>query len=185
MSIDLTEEQRQAVMRGEPVRLPVPEDAVQFIHEGALVDVRVDAVNRTFVGKVVRFTRNVSLSTRTMETEIDVENKDLSLTPGMYANTTIELERRDHVLTIPVQAVMNNDNQTAVLVVDSQNRVQSRDITLGLQGSMLVEVKSGLSEGDRVLIGGHSNYQAGETVKPKLQSLPTSENSQDQSGGEQ
>ena len=88
------------------LRLPVPEDAVQYIHQGAEVQVRVDAVNRSFVGKMVRFTRDISLATRTMETEIDVENRDLSLTPGMYANTTLELERRDNVLTIPVQAVI-------------------------------------------------------------------------------
>src|SRR5262249_12459077 len=74
------------------LRLPVPEDAVQFIHEGAVVTVNVDAVHRSFQGKVARFTRNLNLATRTMQTEIDVENKDLSLTPGMYANTTIELE---------------------------------------------------------------------------------------------
>jgi RND family efflux transporter MFP subunit len=155
------------------LRLPVPEDAVQFIHEGALVNVRVDAVNRTLVGKVVRFTRNVSPSTRTMETEIDVENKDLSLAPGMYANATLELERRDNVLTVPVQAVVKNGNEASVLVIDSRNRVQSRALQLGLQGSALTEVKSGLSEGDQVITGGQSKYQIGETVKPQLQQLPT------------
>src|SRR5215469_13134443 len=105
------------------LRLPVPEGAVQFIHEGAQVSVRVDAVNRSLIGKVVRFTRDVSLATRTMETEIDVENKDLSLSPGMYANATLELERKDNVLTIPQQAVVKNGGQTTVFIVDSQNRV--------------------------------------------------------------
>jgi RND family efflux transporter MFP subunit len=155
------------------LRLPVPEDAVEYVREGAEVNVRVDAVHRSLVGKIVRFTRDVSLATRTMETEIDVENKDLSLTPGMYANTTLELERRDNVLTIPVQAVIRNGNQSSVLIVDSQNKVQTRNVTLGLQGSTLTEVKSGLQEGDRVITGGQSNYQAGETVKPKLEHLPT------------
>jgi RND family efflux transporter MFP subunit len=135
------------------------------------------------VGKIVRFTRDISLATRTMETEIDVENKDLSLTPGMYANTTLELERRDNVLTIPVQAVIRNGNQSSVLIVDSQNKVQTRNVTLGLQGSTLTEVKSGLQEGDRVITGGQSNYQAGETVKPKLEHLPTADVSEE--GSEQ
>ena len=167
------------------LRLPVPEDAVQFIHEGALVNVHVDAVNRTLAGKVVRFTRNVSLSTRTMETEIDVENKDLSLSPGMYANATLELERKDNVLTIPVQAVVKNGNEASVLVIDSQNRVESRAVQVGLQGSSLAEVKSGLSEGDRVITGGQSKYQVGETVKPQLQQLPTSDTNVEQGDGEQ
>ncbi|HET6217360.1 MAG TPA: efflux RND transporter periplasmic adaptor subunit [Acidobacteriaceae bacterium] len=166
------------------LRIPVPEDAVEFIHVGAQVNVQVDAVHRTLVGKVVRFTRDISLATRTMQTEIDVENKDLSLTPGMYANTTLELERRDHVLTIPVQAVITNGNQSSALIVDSQNHVQTRNLTLGLQGSNLVEVKNGLAEGDRVITGAQSNYQVGETVKPRLEQLPAFDVNEEKSGDE-
>jgi RND family efflux transporter MFP subunit len=167
------------------LRLPVPEDAVEYIHDGADVNVQVDALHRSFAGKVVRFTRNVSLDTRTMETEIDVPNKDLSLTPGMYANTTLELERKVNVLTIPVQAVLRNGDQSSVLVLDSQNHVHTRKVTLGLQGSTLVEIKEGLAEGDRVITGGQANYQIGETVKPKFADLPRTDVSEEQSGGEQ
>ncbi len=167
------------------LRLPVPEDAVEDIHVGAEVQVHVDAVNRSFVGKIVRFTRDVSLATRTMETEIDVENKNLSLTPGMYANTTLELQRRDNVLTIPVQAVLHNGNRESVLVVDSQNHVQTRDVVVGLQGSRLVQVTSGLNEGERVIAGGQSKYQAGETVKPILEQLPPNDANAEQSESDQ
>jgi RND family efflux transporter MFP subunit len=167
------------------LRLPVPEDAVEDIHVGAEVQVHVDAVNRSFVGKIVRLTRDVSLATRTMETEIDVENKNLSLTPGMYANTTLELQRRDNVLTIPVQAVLHNGNRESVLVVDSQNHVQTRDVVVGLQGSRLVQVTSGLNEGERVIAGGQSKYQAGETVKPILEQLPPNDANAEQSESDQ
>jgi RND family efflux transporter MFP subunit len=166
------------------LRLPVPEDAVSYIHEGAEVNVTVDAVHRTLVGKVVRFTRDVSLATGTMETEIDVENNDLSLTPGMYANTTLELERMNNVLLIPVQAVIRNGNQASVLTVDSGGRVQARNVALGMQGATLIEVKSGLNEGDKVITGGQSNYQPGEVVRPRLEDLPTADVSQEQSGGD-
>lgn len=167
------------------LRLPVPEDAVQFIREGEPVNVRVDAVNRSLTGKIVRFTRDVSLATRTMETEIDVENKDLSLAPGMYANATLELERKDNVLTVPVQAVIKNGSQATVLLVDSQNRVRSRNVQLGLQGSNLVEIKSGLSEGERVITGGQSKYQIGEAVKPELQQPLTNDSAIEQGDGGQ
>ena len=166
------------------LRLPVPEDAVSYIHEGAEVNVTVDAIHRTLVGKVVRFTRDVSLATGTMETEIDVENNDLSLTPGMYANTTLELERKNNVLLIPVQAVIRNGNQASVLMVDSAGRVQARNVALGMQGTTLVEVKGGLNEGDKVITGGQSNYQPGEVVRPRLEDLPTADVSQEQSGGD-
>ena len=73
------------------LRVPVPEDDVHYIHEGDQLEVRVDAINRSFTGKMVRFTRDVNFETRTMETEIDVENKNLSIAPGMYANTLLQL----------------------------------------------------------------------------------------------
>ena len=165
------------------LRLPVPEDAVEYIHEGATVTVNVDAVHRSFEGKVVRFTRNLNAATRTMETEIDVENKDLSLTPGMYANTTLELERHDNVLTIPVQAVVRNGNDTSVLVVDANHHVEPRNIVTGLQGSNLVEVKSGLASGDMVITGGQANYQPGEAVTTNVQQTSDSDTSDEQSGG--
>ncbi|MDE3185901.1 MAG: efflux RND transporter periplasmic adaptor subunit [Acidobacteriota bacterium] len=166
------------------LRLPVPEDAVSYIREGATVNVRVDAVHRTFAGKIVRFTRNVSLATRTMETEIDVENRDLSLTPGMYANTAIQLEQHDNVLTIPEPAVIQDGNKTTVLVVDSDHRVQIRNVQIGLQGSNRVEVKSGLQEGDLVITGAQSNYQSGEVVRPKLEQLSLNNGTTQQSGDE-
>jgi RND family efflux transporter MFP subunit len=165
------------------LRLPIPEDAVEFIHEGATVKVNVDAVHRSFEGKVVRFTRNLSLATRTMETEIDVENKNLSLTPGEYANTTIELERHDNVLTIPVQAVEENGNQASVLVVDASHHVQTRNISTGLQGSNLIEIKSGLAEGDLVITGNQSNYQPGESVTTNVQQSSEFDTSEEHSGG--
>jgi RND family efflux transporter MFP subunit len=157
------------------LRVPVPEDAVRYVHVGQNMQVRVDAVGRSLTGMVVRFTRNVSLETRTMETEIDVPNKDLSLTPGMYANTELDLDHRDNVLTIPVQALVKDGSKQTVLVLDSQNRVQQRTIQTGIQGSELVELTGGLNEGERVIVGGQSKYQVGEQVTPKLQKESTND----------
>jgi RND family efflux transporter MFP subunit len=148
------------------LRLPVPEEDVEYIHQGEPVQVRVDALNRSFSGKVVRFTRDVSAQTRTMQTEIDVPNPNLTLMPGMYANATLQLEHHDNVLTVPVEAVMQNGNQASVLVIDAQNRVQSRSVQLGIQSPSRVEVLSGLNAGDRVITGGQSKYQVGEKVRP-------------------
>jgi RND family efflux transporter MFP subunit len=126
------------------LRLPVPEDAVGYIHDGDTVRIRVDALHRSLTGKVVRFTRNVSLDTRTMETEIDVPNKELSLMPGMYANTYVQLAHQENVLTVPLLAVQRDDpGHATVLIVDSENHVHRHPVVLGIQGSLLAEVKSG------------------------------------------
>src|SRR5579859_6497300 len=102
---------------------------------------------------VVPFTDNLSLETRTMETEIDVPNKDLSLKPGMYANTELQLDHRENVLTIPVQALVKDGGAVTVLVLDAQNQVQREPVQTGIQGAELVEITRGVREGDRVIVG--------------------------------
>lgn len=154
------------------LRLPVPEEDVRFVHVGEPVEVNVGALNRTFSGKVVRFTRDVSTQTRTMQTEIDVPNPNLTLMPGMYAYATLQLEHRNDVLTIPVTAVIQNGNQATVLAVDAQGRVESRPVKLGIQSASRVEVVSGLDQGDLVITGGQSNYEQGEKVRPIQVQLP-------------
>ena len=158
------------------LRLPVPEDAVGYIHDGDTVQIRVDALHRSLSGKIVRFTRNVSLDTRTMETEIDVPNKDLSIDPGMYANTYVQLAHRENILTVPLLAIQRDDaGHTTVLVVDAQNHVQRRNVELGIQGSLLAEVKSGLEQNDRVVLGSAARYQDGEQITPRIEAQPAND----------
>jgi RND family efflux transporter MFP subunit len=148
--------------------VPVPESAVSDIHLGTIVQVKVPDLKRTFDGKVARFADALSDETRTMHTEIDVENQQGTLVDGMYAETSLVLSRKEAALTIPTQAIERNGSKVTVLVLDSDNRVQERDITLGEEGSNNVEVASGLKAGDEVVIGNRGEYKIGDRVAPKL-----------------
>jgi RND family efflux transporter MFP subunit len=164
------------------LRLPVPEDAVRYVKVGDELKVRVDAIGRSFTGKVVRFTRNISPETRTMETEIDVDNKDLSIDPGMYANTQLQLAQVSDVLTVPVQAIILLHGRRVVDVLDSDNRIREREVQLGMQGSQLAEITSGLQAGDRVVLGGQEKFQEGERVDPVFTHQPSIDVTQEQGG---
>jgi RND family efflux transporter MFP subunit len=165
------------------LRVPVPEDDVQYVHEGDVLQVRVDAINRSFTGKVVRFTRDVNFETRTMETEVDVENKNLSIAPGMYANTALHLASKHNVVTIPVDAlVINAKRQETVYVLDPGNRVHIRPVQVGIEGSKLAEIDQGLASGDRVILGGQEKYQDNEEVNPLVTTEPASETVQETGG---
>jgi len=164
------------------LRIPVPENDVQYVRDGDELVVRVDAVNRSFTGKIVRYTRDVDFETRTMETEVDVENRDLSIEPGMYANTMLRLAHVNNVVTIPVDALVLKDQQNIVYALDSSDRVQVRPVQVGLEGSKLAEIRSGLSPGDRVIVGGQEKYREGEEVHPLLTPEPASETVQETGG---
>src|SRR5262249_49843621 len=104
---------------------------------------------------------------RTMTAEVEVANPDLELVPGMYASVVLRVQRRPQVLCIPPEALTSAQKQT-VYVVNRSQEVEERNIKLGLETSDALEVTSGLTEGDLVLIGNHSQLKAGQKVEAKL-----------------
>jgi RND family efflux transporter MFP subunit len=147
--------------------VPVPESAVSQIHLGSVVQVRVGALNRSFQGKVARFANALEQQTRTMQTEIDVENRDGTLFDGMYAETDLTLNKKDGALTVPIQAVQRENSGASVLMVDRDGHLQERQVKLGEEGNDRVEILSGLSEKDQVVIGNRSEFRPGEKVQPR------------------
>lgn len=151
--------------------IPVPESYVRYIRIGDAVNVMVPSLNRSFPGKVARFSVDVKEDTRTMHTEVDVPNADRALMPGLYAEATLTLERRDHALAVPLQAVNHEGEQTTVYVVGHSNRIEDRKVTLGLQTANDAEVQTGLSEGDLVVVSDRASLKPGQEVRPQVVEL--------------
>src|ERR1700730_15153409 len=131
--------------------IPVPESYVRYIHIGDPVDVRVPSLNKTYRGKVERFSVGLKEARRTMHTDGDVA-----------------LEHRDDIPAIPLQAVNHEGGQTTVFVVGKNGEIENRPITLGLQTSNDAEVVSGLAEGEEVVVSDRSALKPGETVHPQV-----------------
>jgi len=153
--------------------IPVPESDVKYIHVGDPVAVRIPALNNLTVrGKVARFSIDVSAATRTMHTEVDIPNVDGKLIPGAYAEADITLGNNPAALVVPLQAIDHQGDQTSVMVVDPDNRIQIKQVTLGLQMPDYVAIASGLAAGQQVVVSDRSGLKAGQTIKPKpLQSV--------------
>jgi len=147
--------------------LPVPESVATQVHLGDLVDVRVQALDRGIQGKVSRFADSLDLQTRTMTTEIDVDNRDGRLMPGMYTETKLSLREKKNALTVPLEAVSRNGDDATVLVVGPQSKVEEHHIRTGVEDNQRIEAISGLDEGDLVIIGSRSQFRVGQTVQPK------------------
>lgn len=157
------------------LRIPVPEEIVPRVHIGSEVDIHVQATDEHFPGQVTRFTGALDRSTRTMQVEIDVPNQDYRLSPGMFADVSLEFERSPDALTVPVQAVAQSGDHASVLLVNAQNTVELREIRTGIQDANRMQVLAGLQEGDRVITGNQQAYQAGEVVTPRTSSIADAE----------
>ena len=148
--------------------IPVPESDVKYIHVGDPVAVRVPALNNLTVrGKVARFSVDVSDATRTMHTEVDIPNVNGKLIPGAYAEADITLGSNPAALVVPLQAIDRQGDQTSVMIVDPDNRIQIKQVVLGIQMPDYVAVASGLADGQQVVVTDRSGLKVGQTVKPK------------------
>ena len=149
------------------LRIPLPESLAADVRIGTVGNVHVQATGERFTAKVARFTNSFDRSTRTMQVEFDVPNPKYKLSPGMYADVVLSIQKRADAITVPVQAITYNNDKKTVLLVDAQNRVQVRQIETGIEDPNRVEVLAGLQSGDRVIVGNLGAYQPGQQVDPK------------------
>jgi RND family efflux transporter MFP subunit len=147
---------------------PVSVDYVKDIHIGDEVIVRVDSLNGAAItGKVSRSTERVNMDTRTMTVEVEVDNPDLKIVPGMYASVELRLHRQENVLSVPIQAVSGGKEPT-VYVVNQNSEIEPRRVTLGIETPEAFEVVSGLKEGELVMIGNRAMVAPGQKVEKKV-----------------
>ena len=121
---------------------------------------------------VKRFSAGVSSDTRTMHTEVELLNPNHSLMQGLYAEATLTLDRKDNALVAPLQAISQSGDAASVLVVDGNDTLENRKVTLGLQTDTDAEILSGLKEGERVVISDRSGLKPGLQVKPQVVEVP-------------
>jgi RND family efflux transporter MFP subunit len=148
------------------LEFPVPESDVAYVHVGDPVTVTVTALDKTFDAPVARFAQKIDTSTRTMLTEVDVDNADFAFTPGMYATVRLVLAQKKDVLTVPIQCVEAGENPYVYVVADG--KIEKRPVSLGIETAERAEIVSGLEENDQVVVGNRSGLQPGEPVSQQV-----------------
>ena len=121
---------------------------------------------KRFTGKVIHIYPFLESKTRTVKVRMSLDNQDLSLKPGMYANVTIRSTISHDALVIPVQAVIHSGERYVAVASLGEGRFRPREISLGVEAEGLYQVLSGLREGERIvtsaqfLIDSESNLKA-------------------------
>jgi RND family efflux transporter MFP subunit len=140
---------RTNVMR---VQVQVPQDAALGLKEGVVADVTVpEILGRTFTGRVARTADALQAGTRTLLTEVDIDNADGALAAGMYGTVKFEVPRTSPVIQIPAEALIFNKDGTQVAVYDN-GKAQIRKVALAEDDGDHVEIATGLSPTDKVIV---------------------------------
>ncbi|HLY55103.1 MAG TPA: efflux RND transporter periplasmic adaptor subunit, partial [Stellaceae bacterium] len=153
--------ERSDVLR---VQIYVPQDAVFTLGDGTQAEVTVPEMpGRIFTGKVSRTAAALATDSRTQLTQVDVVNPDGVLRSGLYCLVNFTLPRSVPAITVPSQAVIfNKSGLTVAVVVDG--KVQLRPIDLAQDDGATVEVKTGLKDGDQVVLSPPVNITDGMAV---------------------
>jgi RND family efflux transporter MFP subunit len=147
------------------VRVYVPQTDYFGIKDGDRATVTVPELpDRVFEGKVARNARTLAAGTRTLLTEVDVNNKDGVLTAGLYGIVHFQVRRSNPVVLIPSQAVIFNKDGLSAAVV-SNGKVELRKLELEADNGVNVEVRIGLRPGDRVILSPPANITDGMRVQ--------------------
>lgn len=151
-----------------PVKLLVAMSETDYskIDTGDVVEITTDALaDKQFTGKINRIYPTIDPATHTVTVEISVPNNDRVLRPGMFARVKVTFGI-NHSIVIPDVAVVKQQGsgQKMAFIVNGDNTVTSRMITLGRHFGNMYEVLNGLDEGERIVSRGHTALRSGDEV---------------------
>jgi RND family efflux transporter MFP subunit len=119
------------------------------------VTVKVPAFpDSVYSGRVTMISSRVDPETRTVQVRTEVPNRDGRLKPDMFANVEIVTSAKRTAISIPINAVLDDGGRSVVFVADGKD-FKKKDVTLGIKSADRVEIVSGLSEGDKVVVKGN------------------------------
>ncbi len=146
------------------VQVYVPQEDFFGLKDGQDATITVPQLpGRTFRGTVARNAAALSTNTRTLLAEVDVDNKDGTLSPGLYGIVHFKEPRPEPIVTIPTQAVIFNDQGLSAAVV-SDDKIEVRHLDVAADDGAQVRVRGGLKDGDKVILNPPVNLVPGEKV---------------------
>ncbi|MBW8040557.1 MAG: efflux RND transporter periplasmic adaptor subunit [Planctomycetes bacterium] len=164
-----------ALAKTDKIRLiiHVPEPEVPFVRAGTKVDVKIKCLNgETIESAVTRTSIALNSNTRTMRAEVDLDNKNGQLAPGMYAQVLVKLEVKGNATLIPSKAIRVRGRDISVLV-SRDGIARSCSVETGYDDGIWVEIVGGqLKDNDLIITSASSAVAPGAPVKPIRQTDP-------------
>ncbi len=161
------------------VMVDVAERDLSLIEVGQKANVRLRAYpERVFKGDVTLIYPHLKAETRTARIRIELPNPENLLRPDMYADVEIETGTATPVLTVANSAVIDSGNRQVVIIDKGEGRFEPKEVKLGRRGDGRVEIREGVSDGDKVVVSANFLIDAESNLKAALQGLESGEKPQ-------
>lgn len=145
------------------LELALPENAAAKVKPGSTLQVTLDAVGSAFTARISEIVPTADLASRTFIAKIALNQKGLK--SGMFGRGAISIGTTVRGITLPKKAVVEHGALTSVWTVDKESVARMRIVKVGRESGERVEILSGLSEGDRVVVAGAEKVTEGARVE--------------------
>jgi RND family efflux transporter MFP subunit len=155
------------IARVDPLRVyvSVPQAYAPAMKVGVKANVTLQEFpGQKFLGTIVRTADAIDQVTRTLNTEVDVPNKDSKLLPGSFGQVHFATGTAVPRITIPVNAMLFRAQGPQVAVVDQNSKVHLRTINIGRDFGATLEILGGLDVSDKIVVNPSDSLEEGQQV---------------------
>jgi multidrug efflux pump subunit AcrA (membrane-fusion protein) len=155
----------------------VPQTAAQGVAPGQMAELTIPELpGRVFPAKVVRTSGAMSTDSRTLLTELEVDNSHGEILAGTYVQVRLADAKLDPALTLPANTLLFRSEGPQLGVVGADGKVELRGVTLGRDFGPTIEILGGIGPTDRVILNPPDSLVGGTTVRvaaPATNDSPT------------
>ena len=146
------------------IKVNIPEQEILQINIGQKVDIELYIFeNRKFEGQVKKIGLEANASNRTFPVEIEVDNLERELRPGMLARVTFTQRVDQDQVVVPRHTIMERESGRIVYVVDNGKAFQ-REVSIGISQRENVQILNGLIKGEQLVVEGHTKLTDGVEI---------------------
>jgi len=148
------------------IMVNVVEKDLPLLDKISSANIKIDSYpDKVFTGRFNKMSQAIDLGTRTMPVQIDLENKDELLKPGMFARVELLLDKNTDVIKLPSQCVLKENDKSYVFVVNDEMVVSKKYVDVGISSNNETEIVNGVNESDKVVIVGQELISDKSKVK--------------------
>ena len=145
-------------------KLKIPQSELAKFAPGHDIEMRVDAIpGAAFNATIARISPTVDIENGTFRATAYIDNADGGLAPGMFGRFRIAYERHENALTIPRDALVQEDDEAVVYVVENGAAVR-RTVRTGIETADFIEIIDGLADDEQIVVTGQGSLRDGSKV---------------------
>jgi membrane fusion protein, multidrug efflux system len=134
------------------IMVNVLERDLPLLEKISTANIKIDAYpDQTFTGKFNKISQSIDLGTRTMPAQIDIDNKEELLKPGMFAKVELALDKNSDVIKVPTQCILKEGEKNYVYIVNDEMIANKKYVDVGIVANNETEITNGLNENDKIV----------------------------------